>query len=108
MITKHRKNRSLNDDSNPTKSKKKRKSHPSSTQEPDIDFRKLVDKLEQAEINMKLEEIKTFKLQKVNNIETTISERDIIHDSGIKLAEKKSLKNESSTRKIQSSKVNDH
>ena len=35
---------------------KKRASHPSSIREPDLDFRKLVDKLEQAEITMKLEE----------------------------------------------------
>ena len=31
---------------------KKRASHPSSIQEPDLSFRKLVDKLEQAEIPM--------------------------------------------------------
>ena len=30
--------------------------HPSSIREPDLDFRKIVDKLEQAEITMKLEE----------------------------------------------------
>ena len=35
---------------------KKRASHPSSIREPDLDFRKLVDKLDQAEITMKLEE----------------------------------------------------
>ena len=35
---------------------KKIASHLSSIREPDIDFRKLVDKLEQAEITMKLEE----------------------------------------------------
>ena len=35
---------------------KKRASHPSSIREPDLDFRKVVDKLEQAEITMKLEE----------------------------------------------------
>ena len=34
---------------------KKRASHPSSIREPDLDFGKLVDKLEQAEITMKLE-----------------------------------------------------
>ena len=33
---------------------KKRASHPSSIREPDLDFRKLVDKLEQADITMKL------------------------------------------------------
>ena len=35
---------------------KKRASHPSSLREPDLDFRKLVDKLKQAEITRKLEE----------------------------------------------------
>ena len=42
---------------------KKGASHPSSTREPDVDFRRLVDKLEQAEITMKLEETEIFKLQ---------------------------------------------
>ena len=41
---------------------KKRASHPSSIREPDLDFRKLVDKLEQAEITMKLDETKNLKL----------------------------------------------
>ena len=35
---------------------KKRASHPSSIREPDLGFRKQVDKLEQTEITMKLEE----------------------------------------------------
>ena len=39
---------------------KKRASYPSSIREHDIDFRKLVDKLEQAEITMKLEETKNL------------------------------------------------
>ena len=38
--------------------------------EPDIDFRKLVDKQEQAKITMKREERESFKLQYVNNIHT--------------------------------------
>ena len=37
---------------------KKRASHPSSIQEPDINFRRLVDKLERTEVTMKLEETK--------------------------------------------------
>ena len=41
---------------------KKGASHPSSIRDPDIDFRKLVDKLEQAEITMKLEKQK-FKIK---------------------------------------------
>ena len=41
---------------------KKRASHPSSIRDPDLDFRKLVDKLEQAEITMKLEETENLKL----------------------------------------------
>ena len=40
---------------------KKRASHPSSIREQDLDFRKLVDKLEQAEITMKLEETENLK-----------------------------------------------
>ena len=42
---------------------KKRASHPSSNREPDLYFRKLVDKLEQAKITMKLEETENLKLQ---------------------------------------------
>ena len=37
-------------------SDKKRASHPFSIREPDIDFRKVVDQLEQAEITMRMEE----------------------------------------------------
>ena len=48
----------------------KRASHPSPFREPDLDFRKLVDKLEQAEITMKLEETENLKLQYVNRIQT--------------------------------------
>ena len=40
---------------------KKRASHPSSIREPNLDFRKLIDKLEQAEIMMKLEETENLK-----------------------------------------------
>ena len=50
----------------------KRLSHPFSIREPDLDFRKLVDKLEQAEITMKLEETENLKLQDVNNIQTIL------------------------------------
>ena len=42
---------------------KKRASHPSSNGEPDLSFRKLVDKLELAEITMKQEETENLKLQ---------------------------------------------
>ena len=48
----------------------KRASHPSSFREPDLDFRKLVDKLEQAEITMKLEETENLKIQYVKRIQT--------------------------------------
>ena len=41
---------------------KKRVSHPSSVREPNIDFRKLVEKLEQAEITMKFEETENLKV----------------------------------------------
>ena len=44
---------------------KKRASHSPSIREPDLDFRKLVDKLEKAEITMKLEETENLKLQYV-------------------------------------------
>ena len=50
---------------------KKRASHPSSIREPELDFRKLVDKLEQAEITLNLEETEKIKIQYVNNIQTT-------------------------------------
>ena len=63
----------------------KRASHLSSIREPDIDFRKLI---EQAEITMKLGETETFKLQYINNNQTTTSQIKIIHDSDSELAEK--------------------
>ena len=67
---------------------KKRASHPSSIREPDLDFRKLVDKLEQAEITMKLEETENLKLQYVNGIETNTTQINNIHDSDVDLTEK--------------------
>ena len=42
---------------------KKRASHPSSVREPNIDFRKLIEKLEQAGITMKFEETENLKVQ---------------------------------------------
>ena len=41
---------------------RKRASHPSSIREPDIAFRKLEVKLEQAEITVKLEETENFEI----------------------------------------------
>ena len=67
---------------------KKRASHPSSIREPDLDFRKLVDKLEQAEITMKLEETENLKLQYVNKIETTPTNINNIQESETDLVEK--------------------
>ena len=67
---------------------KKRASDPSSIREPDVDFRKPVDKLEQAEITMKLEETENLKLQYVNNIQTTTSQINNINDSDTDLSEK--------------------
>ena len=67
---------------------KKRASHPSSIREPDLDFRKLVDKLEQAEITMKLEETENLKLQYVNRIETTSTNINNIQESDTDLVEK--------------------
>ena len=56
--------------------------------QPKIDFRKLVDKLEHAEITLKLEETENLKLQYLNNIHTTTSQISIIHDSDTEVAEK--------------------
>ena len=67
---------------------KKRASHPSSIREPDLDFRKLVDKLEQAEITMKLEETENLELQYVNHIETNTIHLNNIQESDIDLSEK--------------------
>ena len=63
-------------------------SHPSSIREPDLDFRKLVDKLEQAEITMKLEETENLKLQYVNRIETNTTHINNIQESDTDLVEK--------------------
>ena len=43
---------------------KKRASHSSSIRQPDIGFRKLIDKLKQAETTMKLEETVNLELRK--------------------------------------------
>ena len=67
---------------------KKRASHPSSVREPDLDFRKLVDKLEQAEITMKLEETENLKLQYVNRIETNTTHITNVQESETDLIEK--------------------
>ena len=67
---------------------KKRASHPSSIREPDLDFRKLVDKQEQAEITMKLEETENLKLQYVNRIETNTTNINNIQESDTDLIEK--------------------
>ena len=67
---------------------KKRASHPSSIREPDLDFRKLVDKLGQAEITMKLEETKNLKLQYVNRIETNTTHINNIQEPDTELIEK--------------------
>ena len=67
---------------------KKKASHPSSIREPDLDFKKLVDELEQAEITMKLEETENLKQNYVNNIQTTTSHINNINDSDADLSEK--------------------
>ena len=67
---------------------KKRASHPFYIREPDLDFRKLVDKLEQAEITMKLEETENLKLQYVNPIETNTTHINNIQESDTDLIEK--------------------
>ena len=67
---------------------KKKASHPSSIREPDLDFRQLVNKLEQAEITMKLEETENLKLHYFNNIQTTTTQTNNIHNSETDLSEK--------------------
>ena len=67
---------------------KKRASHPSSIRDPDLDFRKLVDELEQAEIKTKLEETENVKLQYVIRIETNTTHRKSIQESDVDLSEK--------------------
>ena len=67
---------------------KKRASYPSSIREPDLDFKKLVDELEQAEITIKLEETENLKLKYVSNIQTTTSHTNNINDSDTDLSEK--------------------
>ena len=67
---------------------KKGASHPSSIREPALDFRKLVDKLEQAEITMKLEETENLKLQYVNRVETRTTHIKNIQESDTDLIEK--------------------
>ena len=84
---------------------KKRASHPSSIREPDLDFRKLVDKLEQAEITMKLEETENLKLQYVNRIETASTNINNIQESDTDLVEK-SLKYSIFTKNTQTLKAN--
>ena len=87
---------------------KKRASHPSSIREPDLDFRKLVDKLEQAEITMKLEEIESLKLQIVNNIQTTTTQINNIHNSETDSSKKITKILNIYMRKIEFFKVNHH
>ena len=67
---------------------KKRASHPSSIREQDLDFRKLVEELEQAEITMKLEEIENLKIRYVNNFQTTTTQINIKHNSDTDISEK--------------------
>ena len=91
MTIKTQKGQKFNDDLNTSIKKiaiKKRASHPSSIREPDLDFRKLVDKLEQAEITMKLEETENLKLQYVNRIETNTIHINNIQESDTDLIEK--------------------
>ena len=52
-----------------------------------LDLRRLVEKLEQAEITMKLKETENQKLHYVNNIQTTTSQISNTHDSDTYLSE---------------------
>ena len=66
----------------------KRASYPSLIRKSDIDFRKLVDKIEKAEITIYLEEREKLKLQFVKIIQTTTSLINNIQNSANDLAEK--------------------
>ena len=90
-LQKHENDRNFNDDFNTSTKKnsyKKGASHSSSTREPDLDFRNLVDKLEQAEITMKLEKTENLKLQYCNRIETITTQINNIQESDVDLSEK--------------------
>ena len=67
---------------------KKTASYPSSIRDPDLDFRTLVEKLEEREITMNKEETENLKLQYVNNIPTTTTKINNIHNSDTDLSEK--------------------
>ena len=67
---------------------KERASHPYSIRESDLDFRKVADKLEEAEITMKLDETENLKLQYVKRIETNTTHINNIQDSDVELSEK--------------------
>ena len=67
---------------------KKKALHPSSIREPEKIFQKLLDKLEEVEITMKLEETENLKLQYVNNIHTTTSQINNILESDTERVEK--------------------
>ena len=56
---------------------KKRASHPSSIREPDLDFRKLVDKLEQAEITVNRIETNTTHINNVQESDTDLIEKSL-------------------------------
>ena len=87
---------------------KKRASNPYSIREPDLDFRKLVYKLEQAENTMKLEETENLKLQYFNNIQTTTTQINNIHNSDTDSSEKSTEILNIYMRKTQILKVNHH
>ena len=53
---------------------KRRASHALSIQDRDIEFQKLIDKIEQAEKTMKIEKTENLKLQNVGNIQTRTSQ----------------------------------
>ena len=67
---------------------KKKALHPSSIREPENFFQKLLDKLEEVEITMKLEETENLKLQYVNNIHTNTSQINNILESDTERVEK--------------------
>ena len=66
--------------------------HPSSLREIDIQFSKLVDKLEQAEVTLNLQETENLKLQNESNVQTTTLHKSTINKTLITNYQKKNIR----------------
>ena len=73
----------------PKIARKKKASHSSSIREPDFHFRKQMDKQDQAQVTMKLEEAENIKFEYVRKVQKTTPQTKIIPDSDNELAKKK-------------------